>query len=157
MVERESPEQAILARRTGIGEQLLGAAQVVGSSGPLGIDLANEAGRVLALAEVLCGAAQIDDELDADESEAVQLELSTLLGLAALSPELARVVRTFNGNRFDLVDTLSRLRLSDLAHKKLLMRSVRTVLKADSIYRDTERDYFARLGQVLRIAPNDID
>lgn len=150
-------EQARLAQRPGMGEQLLNAAQVVGASGPLQLDLVKESSRVQALIEILCGAAQVDDELDPDESEAIHVELRSLLGLATLTPELQRAVRTFNRARFELVDACSRLRLSDLAHKKLLMRSVRTVLKADSIYRDTERDYFARLGQTLRVAPNDID
>jgi len=66
-------------------------------------------------------------------------------------------VRTFNRSRFEMVETLTRLRLSDLVHKKALMRSVRAVLKADSVYRDTERDYFAKLAHTLRISPTDID
>lgn len=151
-------EHANLARRPGMGEQLLNTAHpLVGASGLLSIDLVNEPVRVQALAEILCGAAQIDDELDPDESEAINVELRALLALESLSPELARSVRTFSRSRFDMVDAVSRLRLSDLAHKKVLMRSVRTILKADSIYRDTERDYFTRLGQLLRVAPSDVD
>jgi uncharacterized tellurite resistance protein B-like protein len=113
--------------------------------------------RAKALADILCGAAEIDDELDPDEAEALYAELRSLLGLATLPPELERHVRRFDRNRFELVDTLQRLRLSDLAHKKALLRSVRAVIKADSILRETERDYFARLAHVLRVAPSDID
>jgi len=144
-------DQLAFAARPGIGEKLLNAVN------HLGIDLHAEPARALALAEVLCGAAQVDDELDPDESETVHLELRTLLGLETLPPELTRHVRTFSRSRFDLVDALSRLRLSDLAHKKALMRSVRAVLKADAVYRDTERDYFQRLAHTLRLSPTDID
>jgi len=152
MVDKQhSGGQSGLLQRPGIGERLLSA------GGNLGIVLPNDLARALALAEVLCAAAQVDDELDPDEGEAVDVELRTLLGLEALPPELARHVRTFNRGRFELVDTLTRLRLSDLAHKKALMRSVRSVLKADSVYRDTERDYFAKLAHGLRISPTDID
>lgn len=140
-----------LASRPGLGERLLSG------GGHLGIDLANELPRAQALAEVLCGAAQADDELDPDESDAILAELRTLLGVETLPPELARHVRTFSRNRFEMVDTLTRLRLSDLAHKKALMRSVRAVLKADAVYRDTERDYFTKLAHTLRVSPTDID
>lgn len=113
--------------------------------------------RAVALAEVLCGAAQIDDELDPDEATAIDGELQRLLGRADLPSELARRVRTFDRRRFDLIDSLTRLRLSDLSHKKALMRSVRTILKADAIMRETERDFFARLAHTLRLNPSDID
>lgn len=149
--KQHSGEQASLLHRPGIGERLVSA------GGHLGIELPKELARAQALAEVLCAAAQVDDELDPDEGEAIDVELRTLLGLEALPPELARHVRTFSRSRFELVDTLTRLRLSDLVHKKALMRSVRAVLKADSVYRDTERDYFAKLAHTLRISPTDID
>lgn len=113
--------------------------------------------RAVALAEILCAAAQVDDELDPDEITAIEDELVRLLGRTDLPDEVARIVRTFNRRRFDLVDALTRLRLSDLSHKKALMRSVRTVLKADAIMRETERDFFARLAHTLRLNPQDID
>lgn len=113
--------------------------------------------RAKALADVLCGAAQIDDELDPDELDAVHGEIRGLLKIAALPDELARHVRTFRRERFDIVETLQRLRLADLGHKKALLRSVRTVIKADAILRETEREYFTRLAQILRVAPTDID
>jgi len=113
--------------------------------------------RAVALAEILCAAAQVDDELDPDEIIAIEDELVRLLGRTDLPDEVARIVRTFNRRRFDLVDALTRLRLSDLSHKKALMRSVRTVLKADAIMRETERDFFARLAHTLRLNPQDID
>lgn len=120
-------------------------------------DAVADIARAQALAEILCGAAQIDGELDPDEAIAVDAELKSLLKLDALPPDLQRHVRAFNRTRFDLVDTLMRLRLNDLAHKKALMRSVRTIIKADAIMRDVERDYFARLASTLRMAPSDID
>jgi len=113
--------------------------------------------RAQALAEILCGAAHIDEELDPDEALAIRAELRSLLRRDALPPEVELHIRTFNRSRFDMIDTLSRLRLSDLGHKKALMRSVRAVLKADSIMRDSEGDYFARLAHTLRLAPGDID
>lgn len=113
--------------------------------------------RAVALAEVLCAAAQIDDELDPDEVTAIEEELMRLLGRTDLPDELARLVRNFDRRRFDLVDTLMRLRLSDLSHKKALLRSVRTIIKADAITRETERDFFARLAHTLRLNPQDID
>lgn len=113
--------------------------------------------RAVALAEVLCAAAQIDDELDPDEAAAIEQELMRLLGRVDLPDEVARLVRSFNPRRFDLVDALTRLRLSDLSHKKALLRSVRTILKADAIMRETERDFFARLAHTLRLNPQDID
>ena len=120
-------------------------------------DVTADIARAQALAEILCGAAQIDGELDPDEAVAVDAELKSLLELDALPEALARHVRLFNRNRFDLVDTLTRLRLNDLAHKKALLRSVRAILKADAIMRDVERDYFARLAHTLRLNPSDID
>lgn len=120
-------------------------------------DAAADIARAQALAEILCGAAQIDGELDPDEAVAVDAELKSLLKLTTLPDDLARHVRLFNRNRFDMVDTLMRLRLNDLTHKKALMRSVRAILKADAIMRDVERDYFARLASTLRVAPSDID
>lgn len=120
-------------------------------------DVTADIARAQALAEILCGAAQIDGELDPDEAVAVDAELKSLLKLDALPPDLQRHVRSFNRTRFDMVDTLMRLRLNDLTHKKALMRSVRTIIKADAIMRDVERDYFARLAQTLRVAPSDID
>lgn len=120
-------------------------------------DAAADSARAFALAEILCGAAQIDGELDPDEAVAVASELKSLLKLDALPEDLQRHVRLFNRNRFDMVDTLMRLRLNDITHKKALMRSVRAILKADAIMRDVERDYFARLAQTLRMAPSDID
>ena len=113
--------------------------------------------RAVALAEVLCGAAQIDDELDPDEADAIEAELLRLLGRTDLPSELARRIRTFDRRRFDLIDSLTRLRLSDLSHKKALMRSARAILKADAIMRETERDFFARLAHTLRLNPSDID
>jgi len=113
--------------------------------------------RAQALADILCGAARSDDELDPDEAEAIRVELKNLLHLDLLPPELERHVRTFSPGRFDLATALTRLHLSDLGHKKALMRSVRTILKADGIMRETEREFFARLGQTLRIAPSDLD
>lgn len=120
-------------------------------------DAKDDLPRARALADILCGAAQVDDELDPDELAALHAELCALLGLSALPPELERHVRNFNRERFDLIDTLQCLRLSDLTQKKALMRSVRTIIKADAITRETERDYFARLAHTLRISPTDID
>lgn len=113
--------------------------------------------RAVALAEVLCAAAQIDDELDPDEATAIEEELMRLLDRTDLPDELARLVRAFDPRRFDLVDALTRLRLADLSHKKALLRSVRTIIKADAITRETERDFFARLAHTLRLNPQDID
>ena len=113
--------------------------------------------RAQALAEILCGAAQVDDELDPDEASAIQDEMRALLEIAGLPPEVDRHIRTFNRKGFDVVGALGRLRLSDTAHKKALMRSVRAIIKSDGITRETETDYFAKLAQVLRIAASDID
>ena len=120
-------------------------------------DVAGDIPRAKALAEILCGAAHADDELDPDEADQIRAELRGLLGVTDVHPDVDKHVRMFSRSRFDLIDALTRLRLSDLAHKKALMRSVRSVLKADAIMRETERDYFARLAHTLRLAPADID
>lgn len=120
-------------------------------------DVAEDIPRAKALAEILCGAAHADDELDPDEAEAIRVELCRLLDVPAVHPDVEKHVRTFSRTRFDLIDALQRLRLSDLGHKKALMRSVRSVIKSDAIMRETERDYFAKLAHSLRLAPQDID
>lgn len=112
--------------------------------------------RAKALADLLCGAAMVDDELDPDESEVILVELRRLLVRATLPPDLEKHVRLFDRRRFDMVDACTRLRVVDSAHKKAVMRSVRAVIKADSIMRETERKYFERLGSILRVA-TDLD
>jgi hypothetical protein len=120
-------------------------------------DAKDDIPRAQALAEILCGAAQVDDELDPDEALAVGDALRSLLGLTTLPPEVERHVRSFKPQGFDVAGALGRLRLSELAHKKALLRSVRSILKADGIMRDTERDYMSRLASILRLNASDID
>jgi len=112
--------------------------------------------RAKALADLLCGAAMVDDELDSDESEVIYVELRRLLTTTTLPPELEKHVRSFDRRRFDMVEACTRLRVVDAAHKKAVMRAVRAVIKADAILRETERDYFDRLAGILRVA-KDID
>lgn len=112
--------------------------------------------RAKALADLLCGAAMVDDELDPDESEVIFVELRRLLSLKAVPPALEKHVRQFDRRRFDAVEACTRLRIVDAAHKKAVMRAVRAVIKADSVMRETERDYFERVAGILRVA-KDID
>jgi len=113
MVDKQhSGEQANLLRRPGIGEQLLSA------GGHLGIALPNELARAQALVEILCAAAQVDDELDPDEGEAIDVQLRPLLGLEVLPPGLPRHVPTFTPLHPALGQTAPRIHHPHPVHKK---------------------------------------
>lgn len=111
--------------------------------------------RAKALAELFCAAAFSDDDLDPDERDAVRKELTVLLG--RLPPEVDDHVAHFKPRGFDMSAVLTRIHPSGLDEKRAVMRGVRAIIKADGAVREVESDFLARVGQFLRVPPNDID
>ena len=111
--------------------------------------------RAQALAELLCAAAYSDDELDADERDAVKKELAALLG--PLHPDVETHVDRFDRRRFELTAVLTRINASGVDEKRAVMRGVRSIIKADGAVREVESNFLAKVGHLLRIPPNDID
>jgi hypothetical protein len=95
------------------------------------------------------------DDLDPDEREAVKRELAALLG--PLHPDVETHVDRFHPRGFDLSAVLTRIHASAVDEKRAVMRSVRSIIKADGAVREIESNFLAKVGAFLRIPPTDID
>jgi uncharacterized tellurite resistance protein B-like protein len=116
--------------------------------------LPTDLGRAKALAELLCAASAADDDVDADELDAVRTELTRLLG--KLPPEVEQHARSFKWRGFDLQAVMTRLAPSGLDEKRDVLRAVRAVIKADGALREVETVFFERVANILRIPTSDI-
>lgn len=113
--------------------------------------LAEDPARALALADVLCGAACADSQFDDSERIIVGAMLMKVLGVTSLPAEVDAHLKTFDGDKLNLVDAVSRLGLEADRDKKSLVKVVADIVKADDKIEKSERGYMTRLAKALGI------
>ena len=113
--------------------------------------LSNDVPKVMALADVLLGAAAADGHFAAEEGVAVTGTLMKVLGVVTLPEAVQEHIRAFRPAALDLAAACASLGLADDHDKRDLIKVVAKVVHADDDVHATESLYLQALGDALGV------